>query len=168
LQTGKLAGKIQMQDPKAPWGQCGNLAFSSDGKELALIWRLHIDGVLAKIMRYDLEKGTKIGELALGKEIEPADPGFLVGGLCTFQFLPDDRGWLVSGCQIVERETGTPVWTIEPHPRSIEQTKNRRFLDVTHVTNETKDKKLQLLALPAAQLDAAFDKARSKARETKD
>src|SRR5262249_18349837 len=38
VQTGKLVGKIPMQDGKAPWGQCGNLAFSHDGKELALIW----------------------------------------------------------------------------------------------------------------------------------
>ncbi len=163
LQTGKLVGKIPMQDPTAYWGQCGNLAFSMDGKELALLWYLHKDGVLAKIMRYDLEKGTKIGELSLGKEVEPSDPGFLAGGLCTFQFLPDDRGWLVSGHQIVERETGIPVWTIEPHPRGIEQTKNRRFLDVTHVTDQTKDKKLQFLTLPKADLDAAFDKARAKA-----
>jgi Tol biopolymer transport system component len=71
LQSGKLAGKILMQDPKAPWGQCGNLAFSMDGKELALLWRLHKGDVLAKIMRYDLEKGTKIGELTLGRELEP-------------------------------------------------------------------------------------------------
>src|SRR5262249_4717435 len=85
LQTGKLVGKIPMQDPHAGWGQCGNLAFSSDGKELALLWWLHKGGVLAKVMRYDLEKGTKIGELSLGKEVEPSDPGFLAGGLRTFQ-----------------------------------------------------------------------------------
>jgi hypothetical protein len=167
LQTGKLVGKIPMQDPSASWGQCGNLAWSNDGKELALLWWLHKDGVLAKIMRFDLEKGTKIGELALGKEVQPSDPGFLAGGLRTFQFLPNDRGWLLSGHQIVERETGTPVWTIDPRPGSVDQTRNRRFLDVTHVTNETKDKKLQILTLPQTELDAALDKARSKAREGK-
>jgi WD40 repeat protein len=167
LRKGECVGKIPMQDPKAPWGQCGNLAFSNDGKELALIWYLGKDGVLAKIMRYDLEKGTKICEYALGKEIEPAGAGFLAGGMCTFQFLPDDRGWLVSGCQIVERETGIPVWTIEPHPRGIEQTKNRRFLDVYHLTDQTKEKKLQFLTLPKGELDAAFEKARSKAKDVK-
>ena len=87
--------------------------------------------------------------------------------MITFQFLPDDRGWLVSGCQIVERETGIPVWTIEPHPHGIEQTKNRRFLDANHVTDQTKDKKLQFLTLPKADLDAAFDKARAKAKVEK-
>jgi hypothetical protein len=56
---------------------------------------------------------------------------------------------------------------IEPHPHSIEQTKNRRFLDATHVTNQTKDRKLQLLTLPSADLDAAFDKARSKVNQLK-
>jgi hypothetical protein len=167
LQTGKQVGNIEMQDPKAPWGQCGNLAFSNDGKELALIWYLGKDGVLAKIMRYDLEKGTKIGEYALGKEIEPAAPGFLAGGMITFQYLPDDRGWLVSGCQIVERETGTPVYTIEPHPHSIEQTKNRRFLDAMHVTDQTKDKKFRLLPLPKDELEAALTKARAKAKDGK-
>jgi hypothetical protein len=168
LRTGRLAGRIPMQDPHAPWGQCGNLAFSTDGKELALLWYLNKDGVLAKIMRYDLERGTKIGELSLRKEIDPSGPGFLAGGLRTFQFLPDDRGWLVSGHQIVERETGTPVWAIEPRPRHIGMTQNRRFLDVTHVTNETpRDRKLQILTLPRAELDAALNKARAKAREGK-
>ena len=76
LQTGKLAGKIPQQDPKAPWGQCGNLAFSNDGKELALIWYLNKDGVLAKIMRYDLEKGTKIGELCSGQGDRASGPRF--------------------------------------------------------------------------------------------
>jgi len=115
-------------------------------------------------MRYDLVKGTKIGEYSLGKEIEPAAPGFLAGGMCTFQFLPDDRGWLVSGCQIVERETGIPVWTIEPHPHGIEQTKNRRFLDAMHVTNQTKDRKLQIMTLPKGELEAAFRNARLKGK----
>src|SRR5262249_23509727 len=80
-------------------------------------------------MRYDLEKGTKIGEHALRKEIDPSGPGFLAGGMRTFQFLPDDRGWLVSGHQIVERETGTPVWSIDPRPTPIAMTHNPRFLD---------------------------------------
>jgi hypothetical protein len=164
LQKGECVGKMPMQDPKAPWGQCGNLAFSNDGKELALLWYLNKDGVLAKIMRFDLEKGAKIGELSLGEEIKPAGAGFLCGGMCTLQYLPDDRGWLVSGCQIVECESGIPVCTIDPCPRSIEQTRNRRFLDATHVTDQTKDKKLQILTLPKAELDAALDKARSKAK----
>jgi hypothetical protein len=167
LRTCKQVGSIEMQDPKAPWGQCGNLAFSHDGKELALIWYIGKNGVLAKIMRFDLVKGEKIGEYALGEEIKPAAPGFLAGGMRTFQFLPDDRGWLVSGCQIVERETGTPVYTIEPHPHGIEQTKNRRFLDAMHVTDETKDRKLRLLPLPKDEVDAALTKARSKGKDGK-
>jgi WD40 repeat protein len=165
LRTGQLVGKIPMQDPKAPWGQCGNIAFTLDGKEAALLWYLNKDGVLAKIMRFDLERGTKVGELALGKEIQPSGPGFLAGGLRTLQFLPDGRGLLVSGHQIIERETGIPVWAIDPRPNHLGNTFNRRFLDVTHLTTQTADKKLKILTLPKAELDAAFSKVRSKARE---
>jgi hypothetical protein len=161
LKTGKLAGKIQQQDGKDPWGQCGHISVSPDGKEAALIWRLFKDGVLARIMRYDLVKGTKIGDLDLRDEILPSDPGFLVGGMRTFQFLPDGRGWLVSGCQIVEREKGGIVWEITPRPRYAGAVVNRRFVDGYHVTKEA-DKKLQLITLPKGELDIAFNKARKE------
>jgi hypothetical protein len=161
LKTGKLAGKIPQQDPKAPWGQCGHISVSPDGKEAALIWRLFKDGVLARIMRYDLVKGTKIGDLDLRDEILPSDPGFLVGGMRTFQFLPDGRGWLVSGCQIVEREKGGIVWEIPPRPRHAGAVVTRRFVDGYHVTKEA-DKKLQFITLPKGELDIAFNKARKE------
>jgi len=50
----------------------------------------------------------------------------------------------------------------------MEGSPTRGFLDATHVTDRTKDNKLQLLALPGAELDAALTKARAQARKGKD
>src|SRR5581483_5149583 len=164
LKIGKEVGLLQMQDSKAPWGQCGNLTFTPDGKEMALIWRLHKEGILAKVMRFDIVGGKKIGELALRDEIRGSDPGFLAGGMRTFQFLPDSRGWLVSGHQIVDRETGSIIRNIDPKPKHIGEVTDRRFADGYHVTTQTKDGKFQLLELPKAEMDAAFRKARASGK----
>jgi hypothetical protein len=160
LTSGKLAGKIEMQGPRDQWGQCGSITFSPDGKEAALTWRLHKDGVLAKIMRFDVEKGTKLGEHKLGKEVEPSDASFLAGGPQTLQFLPDGRGWLLGGHQVLERETGAVVWAIPPSPRFSGDTRDRRWADPYHVSTPRREKKLSLIALPKGELDAAFRKAR--------
>jgi hypothetical protein len=159
LTTGKLAGKIVQQEPKALWGQCGHITVSPDGKEAALIWRLKKDGVLAKIQRFDLVHGTKIGEHIMKEELVQSEMGLLAGGMKTFQFLPDGRGWLVSGHQIVARETGVIVYAIPPSPRSGTDTIERRFVDGYHVTEFTKGRKaLRVVQLPQAELDAAFAK----------
>src|SRR5262249_10077476 len=82
LAAGKLAGKLAMQDGKASWGQCGNITFMPDGKEVALSWRLCKDGITTKIMRFDIEKGAKIGEHGLRDEATKASsPGLLAGGM---------------------------------------------------------------------------------------
>jgi hypothetical protein len=169
LTTGELAGKFYFQEKKDAagkdlWGQCGGITFSSDGKEMAFIWRFMKEGIQAKIMRFDMEKGTKKGEHILREEIAPSAPGFLAGGLRTFQFLPDDRGWLVSGHQVVERETGAVVWAFDPAPKHGGDTWDRRFVDNYLVKTDTrgKEKVLSLTALPKADLDAALKKARDK------
>jgi WD40 repeat protein len=160
LMTGNLAGKIQQQEANAPWGQCGHISVSPDGKEAALIWRIKKDGILAKIQRFDLVEGKKIGELVMKDELSPSEMGLLAGGMKTFQFLPDGRGWLVSGHQIVERRTGAIVYVLQPSPKYGGATVDRRFVDGYHVTDFDKDRKsIKILTLPKAELDAGFAKA---------
>lgn len=165
LTTGKLAGKIPLQTRKEQFGICGHISFSPDGKEAALLWKLG-ENVPAKIMRFDIEKGVKKGEHVLGPEVKPSEPGFLVGGMRTFQFLPDGRGWMLSGHQIVERESGKVVWKVANAPGYKLNTADRRFADGYHVTTlgEKKfgDKNLTLITLPKAELDNAIKLAGSK------
>lgn len=160
LRTGKLAGKMPMQRPEDLWGQCGNITFTSDGKEAALTWRLAKNGILAKIMRFDVVNGKKIGEHSLRKEIRPSDPGLLRGGMDTFQCLPDNRGWLLCGHQIIARETGKVVWAIGTPLRHIGQTRQCRFLDGNHVVTINRHNALDIDILPSTELDAAYAKAK--------
>lgn len=160
LTTGAKAGKIALQDKAEPWGQCAALAISPDGKELALTWRVEKDGVVLRLMRFDLEKGVKIGEHKLLADAKPSSPGLLAGRFKTLQYLPDGRAWLLSGHQVVERETGAVVSKIDPAPKFNGDTRDRRFLDAYHVT-DVKDRKLTVLELPKADLDAAIAKARA-------
>ncbi len=165
LATGKLAGKVPLQTRKEQFGICGGISFSPDGKEAALLWKLG-ESVPAKIMRFDIEKGVKKGEHTLHDEVKPSEPGFLAGGMRTFQFLPDGRGWLLSGHQIVERESGKVVWKVASAPGTKLNTADRRFADGYHVSTlgdkKFGDKKLSLIALPKAELDAAIKQAGAK------
>jgi hypothetical protein len=160
LQTGELAGKVALQAGNDKWGMSGGISCSPDGKEAALIWALPRDEIMAKVMRFDLEKGVKIGEHHLKSEFKPSSAGINLGGMATFQYLPDGRGWLVSGHQIVDRETGTVVWAVGPSPRGVEQTKQRRFVGPYFVTDQVRGKGLTTITLPKEELDAAFRKAR--------
>jgi hypothetical protein len=162
LNTGKLAGKLEI--PK-PWGISGNISFSPDGKEAALLWS-QTQGAVARIVRFDVEKGARKGIHELHDEIKPSAPGFLAGGMRSFQFLADGRGWLVSGHQIVERDSGKVVWKVGSAPGYKLNTADRRFADAYHVTTvgdkKFGDKNLTLIALPKAELDAAIQKAGGK------
>jgi hypothetical protein len=165
LATGKLAGKIPLQTRAEQFGVCGGISFSPDGKEAALLWALG-GKTLAKIMRFDIEKGVKKGEHALGSEVKPSEPGFLAGGMRTFQFLPDGRGWLLSGHQIVERDSGKVVWKVANAPGYKLNTADRRFADGYHVTSQGEkkfgDKNLTFITIPKAEYEAAIKQAGSE------
>ena len=162
LTTGKLAGKMDVQPKKDGFGIAAGWTFSPDGKEAALLWRQGGEGVHAKIHRFDIEKGVKKGQHVLKDEIKPSAPGFGAGGMKSFQFLPDGRGWLVSGHQIVERESGQVVWKVGAAPGYLKNTADRRFVDPYHVTTvgdkKFGDHKLELIKLPP-EFDAAMQKA---------
>jgi hypothetical protein len=151
LKTGKLAGQLDVQTMKEGFGICGGITFSPDGKEAALLWQQGGGGKLARIQRFDIEKGVKKGMHLLGVEVRSSDPGFMAGGMKTLQFLPDGSGWLLSGHQVIDRETGKVVHTVGKAFGLIGNTPDRRFVDGLHVTMvEIKKggKKLSLLALP--------------------
>jgi hypothetical protein len=151
LKTGKLAGQIRVQTEKEGFGICGGIAFSPDGKEAALLWQQGGGGQLARIQRFDIESGVKKGMHRLGKEVAQSDPGFMAGGMKTLQFLPDGSGWLLSGHQVIDRETGKATHMVGKAFGLIGNTPDRRFVDGRHVTMvEVKKggKKLTLLALP--------------------
>jgi hypothetical protein len=67
---------------------------------------------------------------------------------------------VVSGHQILDRETGAVVWTVGPAPRSVDQTKQRRFASPYFATDQVRGKGLTTIALPKEELDDAFRKAR--------
>jgi WD40 repeat protein len=166
LTSGKLAGKLEVQPRSEGFGIPGGITFSPDGKEAALLWSQGGDGMIAKIHRFDIEKGVKKGAHILREEFKPAAVGFGVGGMTTIQFLPDGRGWLISGFQIAERETGKFVRRVGPAPGTKNSVHDRRFADPYHVTTlgdkKFAEKKLSIIALPKAELDAEFKNAASK------
>jgi hypothetical protein len=166
LATGKLAGKLEVQPRKEGFGVPGGITFSPDGNEAALLWQQGGDGMFAKIHRFDIEKGVKKGEHLLREEIKPSAVGFGVGGMTTIQFLPDGRGWLISGHQIVARETGKVAGKVGAAPGYKNNVHDRRFVDAYHVTTlgdrKFGEKKLSHIALPKAELDAELQKTAPK------
>jgi hypothetical protein len=149
LRTGKQAGSLQIQEPDNPHGAPAGLAFSRDGKQFALLWRLNERpdrwGVL---MCWDVATGKKLLEHDLGYLVSSMDLLWPHGGARSIQWLPDGSGWLLFGHLILRREDGTVIRKIGPEPRNASEVAERIFLTpdrYTHFDGKTKTLSLRTL-----------------------
>jgi hypothetical protein len=163
--AGKLVGELELQGRKDPWGQAAGLAFSHDGEELAMLWRLKNADCWARILCWEVKTGKKLLDHKIGNELPNIDSLWSHGGPLTFQWLPDRSGWLLFGHLLVDRDSGKVVWKIDPEPRFAGNIMDRRFLDRDHITTLSGkfEKKLTVEALPRDKIDAAVRQARGQA-----
>jgi WD40 repeat protein len=133
LATGQLAGRMEFQAPDEPWGQAGGLAFSPDGQELAMLWRLNKPDCWGRLMVFDVTTGKKVLDHKLDKLIPQIESLWHHGGTKSLQWIPDRSGWLLFGHLLIDRAQGTVLGKIPPEPDTISPL-DRRFLDRDHVT----------------------------------
>ena len=121
-----------------------------------------LDGAEAGLGEPALHLARGEGELAMGEEMRPSAQPLLNGGMKTFQFLPDGRGWLLGGMQIVERETGKVVWKVDSKTEG--DARNRRFVEsyLVSVEGKKKEKAITLTPLPP-EYETAMKKAQTGA-----
>ena len=85
------------------------------------------------------------------------------GGVRSLVWCPDRSGWVLFGHLLVDRPSGAVVWHLPPEPRGSQEIVPRLFLDADHVSTVEGqfEKKLSILTLPRAQIDAAVKAARA-------
>jgi predicted Zn finger-like uncharacterized protein len=163
LATARPAGEFAFQDRKDQWGQAAGISFSPDGREMAMLWRLgNRPDCWGRLLVWNVASHEKVLDHRIGYEPNQIDSLWFDGGTRTLQWLPDGSGWLLFSHRIIDRASGAVVWKLTPEPRFSGEIQDRRFLDRDHVTSleGTFDKKLRVVKLPRAEIDAAVKAAR--------
>ena len=163
--TGKMVGEREFQGQKDTWGQAGGLAFSPDGTEMAMLWRLAKKPLWGRLLVFETKSGKKLYDHELNYDlIGQIDSLWHDGGTRCLQYWPGKRGWLLFGHLLLDRESGKVVHKIGTAPGFSGAIQDRRFLDGEHVTNVTGgfDRKIEVIKLPMKDIDAAVKKARAK------
>jgi hypothetical protein len=165
--TGKMVGEREFQAKGFSWGQAAGLAFSPDGTEMAMLWRLgnRKADEWGRLLVFETKSGKRLFDHKLDYGlIQNIDSLWSHGGTHCLQYWPAKRGWLLFGHLLVDRESGKVVHKIGKAPGFAGAIQDRRFLDGEHVTDVegTFEKKLKVIKLPMKEIDAAVKKAREK------
>jgi hypothetical protein len=135
LPAGKLVGDVEFQGKQDKFGQAAGVAWSPDGEEVAMLWRLgQKPDLWARLLCWDVKTGKQVLDHKIGYEPSNIDSLWDQGGASTLQWLPGRSGWLLFGHLLVDREKGTVVGKLPPEPRFSGEIVPRRFLDRNHVT----------------------------------
>jgi hypothetical protein len=165
LHTGKMVGEREFQDRKAAWGQAAGLAFSPDGEEMAMLWRLgQRPDTWGRLLVFETRSGKRLYDHRIGYDLPQIDSLWSDGGTRCLQCWPERRGWLLFGHLLIDRESGAVVHKVGAAPGFSGAIEDRRFLDAYHLTDLEGgfDRRLKVLALPRGEIEAAVKKARGK------
>ncbi len=165
LHTGKMVGEREFQPRKAPFGQAAGLAFSPDGTEMAMLWRLgKRPDTWGRLLVFETKTGKQLYDHHVGYLLPQIDSLWSDGGTRCLQWWPEKRGWLLFGHLLVDRESGVVVHKVGPAPGFSGVIQDRRFLDGFHVTNVAGgfDRRLTVMKLPQKEIEEAVKKARGK------
>ncbi len=156
--TGKVVRTIKPKLPQASYYTCQGLAFSWDGKELAVL--IDSDGS-DYLHAWDFETGKRTAahpfKPPLAKAANVPSPGFLG----TLEWLPDRSGWFAYSQVMIDRERGNIIWNL-PQKDPAKGLWVRRFLDADHyatvVDKSPRQRQLEIFELPKDEIDAARKK----------
>ena len=167
LAAGQKVGDVELQGPKDRWGQACGIAFSPDGEEVAMLWRLGDKDVWGRLFCWDVKTGRKTLNLAIPRILKDQDSLWFNGGPRSLQWMPDRRGWWLFGHLLIDHDTGAVVGKTPPEPNSLGPA-DRSILDADHVTAEGGgpfDKTIVVQTLPREEIDAAIKKVHEQAKE---
>jgi hypothetical protein len=109
LHSGEVAGTLEID----PEGETAGLAFSPDGKSVALLWRTK-EKDWGRLTYWDIDSHKRVGNHA----IEQAPPAADTGGRYSLQFLPGGSSLLLFGHLVIDRDKGTEAGKVGPAPAS--------------------------------------------------
>jgi outer membrane biosynthesis protein TonB len=147
--------------PKLPSFSCLALAFSYDGKELAL---LGVGDFNANyVQAWDFETGKRTVDhrftTSLAKTAKAGGQFLLDAYPAELEWLPDRSGWFAYGQLMIDHDRGNVFWSLPPDNLNVLWF--RRFLDAGDIaTIRVKEDKrhLEIITLPKDEIEAARKK----------
>jgi hypothetical protein len=155
LPAGKMVRKLKPHfNPPTSFFTVLALAFSYDGKELALL--VCTDKQKDYLQAWDFATGKRTVHHHLNASLvlTAKNAGFYRGA--PFEWLPDDSGWLAYGQLMIDRRRGHIFWKIPPEDPKVSW--QRRFVDGDHlvtVLTQPAPWHVGLVTLPRDQIEAA-------------
>ena len=160
LSTGSLAGELQPPETTNRFGnlQCKGMAFSPDGKELAVLFSG--DGPGDRLVSWETAGGKQTVDHKFPRDLgQEASNAFFYQGR-PLEWLPDNGGWMAFGQLLIDHDSGGLVFRIPAQP--LDGTP-RRLLDKSQLVTARGDafnKRLVIETLPKDQIEVATKAAR--------
>jgi hypothetical protein len=132
LATGKVACDLLLVGKDEVGGMAFGLAFSPDGKELAMLWNYvgRKKQGFGKVVVFDAATGKTLASHELA-ELTGVDMGSPRDDFQALQWVPDGSGWLLYGLVLMDRQTGKELGRLGGDKTLA---RLRRFVDAGHVT----------------------------------
>jgi len=160
LTSGQVVGDdILPKDGNTDYG-CEGLAFSPDGTMLTGLFGCGFNA--AHLVTWDVAGGKRLSDFRF-PGYQPFKPEY--GYMCrAVKWLPDGSGWLMRDKVVVERESGTIIWSMPFEPRNGLPAGPRILMDSGRMiafTGKSREEMLRVLPLPREKIEAASGIARS-------
>jgi hypothetical protein len=132
LATGKVACDIRLVEKGEVGGMSFGMAFSPDGKELAMLWNNvgRKKQGFGKIIVFEAATGKTLASHELA-EMSGVDMGSPRDDFQSIQWVPDGSGWLLYGLVLMDRQAGKELGRLGGDKTLARM---RRFVDAGHVT----------------------------------
>jgi predicted Zn finger-like uncharacterized protein len=147
--TGSIAGSFEFQGKDDSRGDCAGLAFSNDGRQIAMLWRRNEKPkTWGRLLCWDVATRKKLCDHAVGYLLPQIDSLWSRGGKRSLQWLPDGSGWLLFDHLVLRRSDGTLAGKLPPEPKNDREIVDRVFLGRDHVSHFTEGASPRLTFLP--------------------
>jgi hypothetical protein len=132
LATGNVACDISLVGKDEVGGMSFGMAFSPDGKELAMLWNNvgRKKQGFGKMIVFEAATGKILASHELA-ELTGVDMGSPRDDFQALQWVPDGSGWLLYGLVLMDRQTGKELGRLGGDKTLA---RLRRFVDASHVT----------------------------------
>jgi WD40 repeat protein len=145
LRNGEAAGELTLGDSSTGLTQLAGLRFSADGEELAAL----TEGQGSELICWSMKSGKEVARHTFNRSLHQLVDNSSSYYGCPIDFIPGNKGWLLFGRAIIDREKGGPIWVGKAN--LTEQQVQRLVIDeqrILQLSGDHNNRKLVITRLP--------------------